>query len=65
MSIPLIELVKVDKYKSHVVKTLKFDPLSDMVNIEDDQLELKFGPAIDGQSEDSEVPPFYLSLKVH
>ena len=65
MSIPLTELVKIDKYKTHVVKTLKFDPLFDMVNVKDDQPELIFGPAIDGQSEDSEVPPFYLSLKVH
>ena len=64
MYIPLTELVKVDKYKSHVVKTLKFDPLSDMVNIEDDQLELIFGPSIDGQSKYSEVPQFYLSLEV-
>ena len=48
MSIPVTEMVKVDKYKSHVVKTLKVDPLSDMVNIEDDQPELISGPAIDG-----------------
>ena len=65
MSIPLTELVKIDKYKSHVVKTFKFDLLSNMVNIEDDHAELIFGPTINGQSEDSEVPPFYLSLKVH
>lgn len=65
VSIPLIELVKFYKYKYHVVKTLRVDPLSDMVNIEDDQLELIFGPAIDGQFEDNEVPPFYLSLKIH
>ena len=48
VSIPLTELVKIDKYKTHVVKTLKVDPLSDMVNIEDDQPELIFGLAIDG-----------------
>ena len=40
-------------------------PLFDMINIEDDQPELIFGPAIDGQSEDNDVPPFYLSLKFH
>lgn len=36
-----------------------------MVNFEDDHLELIFGPAIEGQLEDSEVPPFYLSLRLH
>lgn len=65
VSIPLTKLVKVDKYKYHVVKTLRIDPLSEMVNIKDDQPELIFGPAIDGQSEDREVPKFYLSLKIH
>lgn len=35
-----------------------------MVNVEDDHLELSFGPAIEGQSEDSEVPSFYLSLRL-
>ena len=65
MPIPLTELVKIDKFKNHVTKTLKVDPLSNMVNVEDDQPKLIFGPAIDGQYEDSEVPPFYLSLKIH
>ena len=65
MSIPLTELVKNNHYKSHVAKFPKIDPLSDMVNVEDDQPELIFGPTIDGQLEDSEVPPFYLSLRIH
>ena len=36
-----------------------------MVNVSDDHPELIFGPIVDGDLEDSEVPPFYLSLKVH
>ena len=44
---------------------LKLDPFSDMVNVEDDHPKLNFYPAIDGQLEDSEVPPFYLSLRIH
>ena len=43
---------------------LKVDPMSDMVNVEDDQPELIFGSAINGQLEYSEVPLFYLSLRV-
>lgn len=65
VSIPLTELVKNSHYKSNIVKMLKFDPMTDMVNVEDEQPELIFGPAIDGQLEDSEVPPFYLSLRIH
>eukprot|EP00253_Pinus_taeda_P031171 PITA_31171 len=44
---------------------LKVDPMYDMVNIENDQPELIFGPSIDGQSGDSVVPPFYLNLRIH
>ena len=44
---------------------LNLDPMSDMVNVEDDQLEMIFGPASNGESHDSEVPPFYISLRLH
>jgi len=65
VSIPLTELVKNRNYKHHVSRILQMDPLSDMVNVEDDHPKLIFGPAIEGQPKDSEVPPFYLSLRLH
>jgi len=63
--IPLIELMKNNNYKSQVSKILNVGPLSDMVNVKYDQLELIFGPAIEGQIDDSEVSPFYISLRLH
>ena len=36
-----------------------------MVNVSDDHLKLFFGPVVDGDLEDNEVPLFYLSLKIH
>ena len=36
-----------------------------MVNVEYDYPELIFCLAIEGQSKESEVPPFYLSLRLH
>ena len=36
-----------------------------MVNVEDDQPELIFCSALEGQSEDSDVAPFYISLRLH
>ena len=65
VSIPLTELMKNNSYKGQVSKILNFDPMSDMVNVEDDQPELIFGPALDGESPDSDVPPFYISLILH
>ena len=44
---------------------LNLDPMSDMVNVEDDQSEMIFGPATNGESHDSDVPPFYISLRLH
>lgn len=65
VSIPLTELMKNSIDKCQVVKILNVDPFSNMVNVEDDQLELIFGPALEGQSEDSDVAPFYISLRLH
>jgi len=43
----------------------KVDQMSDMVNVIDDHPEILFGPVVDCNLEDREVPPFYLSLKLH
>ena len=65
VSIPLTKLVKNDTYKSQISKMLKVDHMSDMVNVIDDHPNLLFGPVVVGNLEDSEVPPFYLSFRVH
>eukprot|EP00253_Pinus_taeda_P029302 PITA_29302 len=54
-----------NSYRGQVSKILNFDPMSDMVNFEDDQPEMIFGPALNGESPDSDVPPFYISLRLH
>jgi len=65
VSIHLIELVKYEKYKFQITKMLKVDQMSDTVNIADDEPAIIFGPTVEGSLEDNEVPPFYLSLKLH
>lgn len=65
VSTPLAELVKNRNYKHHVSRILQIYPLSDMVNVKDDHPELIFGPTIEGQPKDSEVPPSYLILRMH
>ena len=44
---------------------LNLDPMSDMINVEDDKPEMIFGPTTNGESPDSDVPPFYISLRLH
>ena len=44
---------------------LNLDPMSNMVNVEDDQPEMIFGLASNGESPNSDVRPFYISLRLH
>jgi len=44
---------------------LNLDPMSDMVNVEDDQPEIIFGYETNGKSHDNDAPPFYISLRLH
>ena len=37
----------------------------DILNIQDDHPTILFGPRVEESSENEEVPPFYISLKVH
>ena len=57
VSVPLTELLKNSVYKSQVSKVLQIDPLSDMVNVEDDYPELIFGPATQESEENEEEGP--------
>jgi hypothetical protein len=76
--IPLSELMKKDAYHSQVIKALTIEPdigtkaltvgsanHSDIVNLTNDQLELMFGPEVDGQADNGIVSPFYISLNIH
>lgn len=57
--------MKNNSYKNQVSKIFHIDPLSNMVNVEYDHPGLIFFPTLEGQSEDSEVPPFNISLRLH
>jgi len=65
VSIPLTEIMKNNSYRGRISKMLNLDPMSNMVNVEDDQLEMIFRPSTNGESHDSDVPPFYISLRLH
>lgn len=65
LSIPLTEIMKNTTYRAQISKMFNTDPMLDAVNVEDDQPELIFGPALNGESPESDVPPFYISLRIH
>ena len=44
---------------------LKMEETSDTLNIKDDHPSILFGPHVEESRDADEVPPFYVSLKIH
>ena len=65
ITIPLIELVTQDVYRSQVLKVLNKQNDTNTLNLTDDKLELLFGPEVEGKYQEGVVPPFYVSLNIH
>jgi hypothetical protein len=76
--IPLSKLISKDAYRSQVIKALSIESdigtkvltvgstnHSDTINLTDDQLELLFGPEVDGRTNNGVVAHFYISLNIH
>jgi hypothetical protein len=76
--IPLSELMTKNIYRSQVIKALTIEPdivtkaltigstnHSDIMNLTYDQLDLLFGPEVDGRDDNGDVAPFYISLNIH
>lgn len=47
------------------MKSINIGENTDSVSLNDDQLELLFGPKVEGKLEEGGVPPFYVSLNIH
>jgi hypothetical protein len=65
ISVPFNELIKNSEYINQIIKMLKMGQTSDTLNIQDDHPTILFGPRVEESSENEEVPPFYVSLKIH
>jgi hypothetical protein len=63
--VPFNELIKNSEYRNHIIKILKMEETSDTLNIQDDHPDILFGPRVEESSDVDEVPPFYVSLKIH
>jgi hypothetical protein len=65
ISVPFNEMIKNSEYRNHIIKILNMEETSDTLNIQDDHPTILFGPRVEESSEADEVPPFYVSLKIH
>ena len=66
-SLPFNEIFINNEYRNQVLKMLKVESnsiFSDVVNLQDDNPAIIFGPRMD-ISDDDEVPPFYVTLRIH
>lgn len=63
--VPLTKLINKNVYRSQVLKVLNIGENTDTMNLNDDQLELLFGPKVDGKPQEGGVPPFYVILNIH
>lgn len=63
--VQLSELAKHDVYRSQIYKSLQISVNEDSVNVFDDQLELIFGPEVNGKQVNGGIPHFYVSLNIH
>jgi ribonuclease HI len=63
--VPFNELIKNSEYRNQIIKMLKTEQASDTLNIQDDHPAILFGPRVEENGDNEEVPPFYVSLKVH
>jgi hypothetical protein len=64
-SVPFNELIRKNEYRKNIIKMLKKRQTYDTLNIKDDHLAILFGTRVEESDENEEVPPFYVSLKIH
>lgn len=65
ISAPFSEILKVNEYRSKIVKMLNSQPgAADILNVQEDNPTIYLGPRLkDDQNE--EFPPFYVSINIH
>jgi hypothetical protein len=63
--IPFNELIRKGEYREKISKMLKMGEILDTLNVQDDHPTILFGLRVEETSDTEEVPPFYVSLKVH
>jgi hypothetical protein len=63
--VPFNELIKKGEYRDQIIKMLKMEETPDTLNVQDDHPAILFGPRVEETGDTEDVPPFYVSLKIH
>jgi hypothetical protein len=57
--VPFNKLIKNSKYRNQIIKMLKMEQAYDTLNIQDDHPAILFGPRVEENGDNEEVPPFF------
>ena len=63
--VPFNGMIKNDEYRNQIIKMLKMEEDSDTLNVQDDHPAILFGPCVEESGDVDDVPPFYVSIKIH
>jgi hypothetical protein len=63
--VPFNELIRKGEYQEQIIKMMKVGGTPDTLNLQDDHPAILFGLRIEETSDTEDVPPFYVSLKIH
>ena len=64
ITIPLTELITVDRYRSQIFKVFDLESKAYTLNLTDDKPEILFGPKVEGEYKEGTISPFYVSLNI-
>jgi hypothetical protein len=59
------ELIKNGEYRNQIIKMIKMEESPDTLIIQDDHPAIFFGPCMEESGDVDDVPPLYVSLKIH
>jgi hypothetical protein len=65
ISVPLNELIRKGEYWEQIITMLKIGGALDTLNVRDDHLAILFGSRFKETSDEEDIPPFYVNLKIH
>jgi hypothetical protein len=63
--VPFNELIKNGEYRNHIIKMLKMEESPVTLNVQYGHPAIFFGPCVEESGDVDDVPPFYVTLKIH
>ena len=63
--VPFNEILRIPEYRGKLSKMIKYEETSDTLNLKDDRPKIMFGPWAHTSVKSEDIPPFYISLRIH